>query len=123
LTAAQVEECYAAHVADIFRTVRFGLAEAHSRGEIMQFNYLVEQRAISGSPSGVFGIDYAHMPQAIAALARELLEMEATGDRPRVEKWFQKYAVMPPNLERALAKVSDVPVDVNPTFDFPEQIR
>jgi len=123
LNATQVEECYAAHVADIFRTVRFGLAEAHSRGEIMQFNYFVEQRAISETPSGVFAIDYARMPQAITGLARELLEMEATGDRARVEKWFQKYAVMPPNLEKALARVTDVPVDINPTFDFPDHIR
>ena len=31
---------YASYVAGIFRTVRFGIAEAHGQGEIMQFNYL-----------------------------------------------------------------------------------
>ena len=122
LTEVQVSECYAAHTADIFRTVRFGLEEAHSRGEIMQFNYMVAQQAISQDPSGMFVIDFVRMPQAVASLARELLEMEAGGDRARAEEWFEKYAVMPPNLERALEKVADVPVDINPTFTFQEKI-
>jgi hypothetical protein len=63
------------------------------------------------------------MPQAIETLARELLEMEATGDRSRVEGWFEKYAVMPATLSAALRKVADVPVDIDPQFSFPEPIR
>jgi hypothetical protein len=123
LTAAQVQECYAAHLADIFRTVRFGLAEAHSRGEIMQFNYFVDHGAIFQEPSGLFVIDHDRLSAAIASLARELLQMEATGDRTRVEKLFREQAYMPGYLEQALAGVADVPVDVNPTFSFPEAVR
>ena len=37
---------YASYVAGIFRTVRFGIAEAHGAGEMMEFNYLLEQGAI-----------------------------------------------------------------------------
>jgi hypothetical protein len=58
------------------------------------------------------------MPGAIAELAKQLLEMEATGDRNRVEKWFQKYEVMPEELRQALLKTSDIPVDVDPAFSF-----
>ena len=60
---------------------------------------------------------------AIAALAKELLEMEATGDRRRVETWFAKYDRMPPDLAKTLASQSDVPVDIDPVFSFPEPIR
>ncbi len=67
--------------------------------------------------------DSARMPQALASLARELLEMEATGDRARAEKWFQKYAAMPAELAAALARASDVPVDIDPIFSFLEPIR
>ncbi|MBI3669482.1 MAG: Zn-dependent hydrolase, partial [Acidobacteria bacterium] len=88
------------------------------------FGYLSEQGAITrDAASGRYVVDYARMPQAIATLAKELLEMEATGDRARVEKWFQKYAVMPPELAAVLAKVSDVPVDIDPVFSFAEPIR
>jgi hypothetical protein len=110
---------YASYVAGIFRTVRFGVAEAHGAGEIMQFNYYTEQGAIRRDPaSGLYVIDFEKMPVAIASLAKELLEQEATGDRTRTDAWFKKYGGMPPELSALLAKTSDIPVDIDPEFDF-----
>jgi hypothetical protein len=110
---------YASYVAGIFRTVRFGVAEAHGAGEIMQFNYYVEQGAISrDAVTGLYVIDFDKMPAAIASLAKELLEQEATGDRARTDAWFKKYGTMPPELSALLAKTSDIPVDIDPEFDF-----
>jgi hypothetical protein len=63
------------------------------------------------------------MPQAIATLAKELLEIEATGDRNRAEQWFKKYDSMPAGLKSALLSVKDVPVDVDPVSAFGEQIQ
>ncbi len=124
LPRARLDEYYASYVAGIFRTVRYGIAEAHGRAEMMEFNYLAEQQAIArDAGSGRYALDSARLPQALASLARELLEMEATGDRARAEKWFQKYAAMPAELAAALAKASDVPVDIDPIFAFPEPIR
>ncbi len=120
----RLEGYYASYVAGIFRTVRFSIAEAHGLAQIMEFNYLSERGAIQwDSAAGRYAADYARMPAAIAALAKELLEMEATGDRPRVEKWFRKYGAMPDALKNALAKASDIPVDIDPIFSFPEPIR
>jgi hypothetical protein len=115
---------YASYVAGIFRTVRFGVAEAHGAGEIMQFNYYVEQGAISrDAATGLYVIDFAKMPAAIASLAKELLEQEATGDRARTDAWFKKYGTMPPELSALLAKTSDIPVDIDPEFDFHPALR
>jgi hypothetical protein len=110
-------------VAGIFRTVRFGTAEAHGRGEMMEFNYLSEQNAIRRDTAGRYVIDYNRMPQAIASLSKELLEIEATGDRQRAEAWFAKYDQMPSHLQEAMATARDVPVDIYPLFDFPEQVQ
>src|SRR5579884_4084048 len=119
----KAQEFYASHVAGIFRTVRFGVAEAHGRAEMMEFNYLAEQGAIThDAQSGRYAIDFTKMPQAIAALAKELLEIEATGDRNRAEQWFKKYDSMPSELKSALANVKDVPVDIDPVSAFTEQI-
>jgi hypothetical protein len=112
-------QTYASYVAGIFRTVRFGVAEAHGAGEIMQFNYLVEQGAIRrDADTGVYVIEFDKMPAAIASLAKELLEQEATGDRTRTDAWFKKYGTMPYELGDLLAKATDIPVDVDPEFDF-----
>jgi hypothetical protein len=112
-------QTYASYVAGIFRTVRFGVAEAHGAGEIMQFNYLTEQGAIRrDDATGLSVIDFDKMPAAMAALAKELLEQEATGDPARTEAWFKKYGTMPPELDALLAKTTDIPVDIDPQFDF-----
>jgi len=117
-------EYYASYVGGIFRTVRFGVAEAHGRGEMMEFNYLVEQGALTrDSGTGLYAIAANRMPSAIASLAKQLLAMEATGERARVETWFAKYDKMPPELIRALATATDVPVDIDPVSSFPERIQ
>jgi hypothetical protein len=109
---------YASYVAGIFRTVRFGIAEAHGAAQMMEFNYLFEQGAIRRVADGLYEIDFAKMPGAIASLGKELLEQEATGDRARAEAWFKKYDAMPPELSASLAKNNDIPVDVDPQFSF-----
>jgi hypothetical protein len=123
ISQKQLQEAYAAYVAGIFRTVRFGTAEAHGRGEMMEFNYLSEQSAIRRDASGRYVIDYNRMPQAIASLSKELLEIEATGDRQRAEQWFAKYDQMPSALQQAMTQARDVPVDIYPLFDFPDQVQ
>jgi hypothetical protein len=119
----KLEECYASYVAGIFRTVRFGTAEAHGQAEMMEFNYLSERAAIKRESSGRYAIDYARMPEALGDLAKELLEIEATGDRQRAENWFKKYGTMPAELKAELKSASSVPVDVDPIFSFTERVR
>jgi hypothetical protein len=119
----RLEDDYISYVAGNLRTIRFGIAEPHGRAEMMEFNYLSTQGAITRDSSGRYAVVLEKMPAAIAALAKELLEQEATGDRARSEAWFAKYAVVPPELQQALDKVSDIPVDVEPIYSFEEAIR
>jgi hypothetical protein len=114
----KLEEYYASYVAGIFRTVRFGVAEAHGQAEMMEFNYLSERGAITRQSSGRYAIDYQRMPGDIKDLAKELLEIEATGDRARGESWFKRYGTMPPELQASLKSAVSVPVDVDPVFSF-----
>jgi hypothetical protein len=123
LPKARLEEYYASYLAGIFRTVRFGTGEAHGRAEMMEFNFLSERGAIQRDASGRYAVNFAKIPEAIAELARELLEIEATGDRDRAEKWFAKYGAMPTELQTALKSASDVPVDIDPVSSFPEPMR
>ncbi len=123
LAPERLPEMYASHVADFFRTARLSAAEAHGLAGIMEFNYLAEQRAIVHDPDGKYGIDLARMSDAIAALAKELLEQEATGDRARVEAWFKKYGSIPAELRTSLSGTSDVPIDIAPKFSFAEKIE
>jgi len=124
LPKEKLEEFYASYVGGIFRTVRFGVAEAHGQAEMMEFNYLSSRGAIRRESSWRYTIDYDKMPDAMADLAKELLEIEATGDRQRAENWFQKYGSMPSELKAILkTKTADIPVDVDPVFSFKRGVR
>jgi hypothetical protein len=124
LPKARREEYYASFVAGIFRTVRFGVGEAHGKAEMMAFNYLSEQRAIVRDPaSGLYGVDFAKIPGAFAKLAQELLTIEATGDRARSEAWFARYDKMPAELRASLEKAKDLPVDFDPRGPFAEGVE
>ena len=123
LPKEKMEEYYASYIADIFRTVRFGVGEAHGRAEMMEFNFLSECGAVARDAAGRYALNLDKMPDAIAALAKELLETEATGDRARAERWFAKYDAMPEELKESLQKTADIPVDIDPVFSFKEGVR
>jgi hypothetical protein len=131
----RVPEFYSSYVAGIFRSVRFGVSEAHGRAEMMEFNYLSSQGAVElqnvpgtmGETAGSHGkryvVNYEKMPEAINSLAKQLLLFEASGDRTGAETWFNKYDKMPEELKQALASTNDIPVDVEPIFSFPKTVR
>jgi hypothetical protein len=123
LPKEKLEEYYASYIAGIFRTVRFGAGEAHGQAQMMEFNYLSERGAIKRQPSGRYAIDYGAMPNALADLAKELLDIEATGSRDRAENWFKKYDVIPAELQVPLKAASKVPVDVDPVFSFADKVK
>jgi len=123
LPSTHLDEYYASYVGDLFRSVRFGAVEAHSQAETMELNYLLERGAVLRDPRGRYAMAYDKMPAAISDLSKELLEIEATGDRPRAEKWFARYSQLPDDVVRALNAARDVPIDVDPIFSFPQTVK
>jgi hypothetical protein len=120
----KLEEFYASYVGGMFRTVRFGVAEAHGQAEMMELNYLVERGAVTRENSGHYAIDYDKITGAVADLAKELLEIEATGDRQRAENWFAKYDKMSDEMKTALQKkTADIPVDIDPVYSFKRVVK
>jgi hypothetical protein len=120
---SELNAIYASYLAGVFRSLRFGTAEAHGRAQMMEFNYLLEQKALTQGADGRYTIDYAAMPSAIASLAEKLLQFEAKGDRAGVEAWFTKYDVMPAALTQALESTKDIPIDVTPQFELANEVR
>ncbi len=89
---------------------------------MMEFNYLVEQGAIRRE-NGKYAVDYTSIRAGLAKLAKELLEMEATGDRARAEAWMKKFDTMPAELQSAMKAATDIPVDLDPTFSFKDAVQ
>jgi hypothetical protein len=118
----QLKGYYASYVAELLRAARFGIGEAHGQAEVGEFNYLIENRAILRK-SGRYAVDYSRMPAAVEGLMKELLTIEATGDKQRAEDWVKKYGSITPELQQALNSVADVPVDVDPVFAMRKEVQ
>jgi hypothetical protein len=123
LPKGKLNEYYASYIAGNFRTVRFGAAEAHGQAEMMELNYYLEHGAVKRNADGKYSIDFQKIPELIETLAKELLTMEATGDRSKTESWFKKYDVVPPELQESLNRGKTVPVDIDPMFAFSRRVK
>jgi hypothetical protein len=108
---------YVTYLASMFRSVRFGIKEAHGRGVALQFNFLTDGGAIKfNEKSGTFSIDHSKIKQVVTKLTRDLLTIEAEGSYDKAKALLDKYAVMRPPMQQALDKLKSVPVDIEPVF-------
>jgi hypothetical protein len=107
---------YTTYLASMFRTLRFGLTEAHGRGMALQFNFMLNAKAVTVTPDGEFEVDYTRIKDAIRDLDTLLLTLEATGDFAGADKLLKAADTLPPGLAKALEKLKDLPVDIEPQF-------
>lgn len=108
---------YTTYLASMFRSVRFGITEAHGRGVAMQFNYLTDEGAIRyNAAKGTFGIDESKFKDGVRKLTHDLLTLEAEGSYEKAKAILDKFAVIRPEMKQAFDKLHDVPVDIEPLF-------
>jgi hypothetical protein len=105
---------YTTFLASSFRTLRFGVHEAHGKGMALQFNYLADKGAFVARADGTFSVDFQKVKGAVRDLVHDLLEIEATGDYARAKKMLDELGVLRPPLQRALDKLTDFPTDIEP---------
>lgn len=107
----------ATYLAGLFRSVRFGVGEAHGRSNIMQYNFLKEFGAVTFDPAtGRFSLDDARFANGIRTLSRRLLEIQALGNVEGARSFIARYGAMPAEVTSALGRLSHVPVDIRPAY-------
>ena len=108
---------YTTFLASAFRSVRFGITEAHGKGIAFQFNYLADQGAfVVNEENGTFSVDHSKIKDAVTKLTREILTVQAEGSYDKAKALLDQYAVIRPPMRRALDRLKDVPVDIEPIF-------
>jgi hypothetical protein len=118
---AMEEQMYVTYLAGIFRSVRFGIGEAHGRGMALQFNTLFDRGAILyDARTGLFRIHAGLMRSAARDLTAELMTLQAEGNYDRARSLFSTRAVIRPELQNALNRLADIPVDIAPNYPLAE---
>jgi len=119
--AAQ-RQLYTTYLASSFRTLRFGLNDAHGKGMAMQFNFYTDKGGYVAHADGTFSVDMEKMKAAVVELDHDLLTLEATGDYAGAKKMLDELGVVRPPLQRALAGLEDIPTDIEPIFVTAEEL-
>jgi len=113
---------YTTVLASAFRTLHFGLQDAHARGQAMQVNYLMDKGGYVERPDGTFAVDFGKIKQAVADLDRDLLTLEATGDYAGAKKMMETLAVLRPGIQKAVDRLGGVATDIEPVYVTAEQL-
>jgi hypothetical protein len=107
---------YDTFLASMFRSIRFGLSEAHGKGIALQINYLLDHGAVAVNADGTFAVVDAKIREAVVALTRELMTIEADGNYAGAQELLKTMVVVRPEVQRVLDKLTNVPVDIEPRF-------
>jgi hypothetical protein len=113
---------YTTFLASAFRSIRFGINEAHGRGQALQLNRLLDAGAFRVAADGTFSVDATRVKAAVADLTRELMTIEAHGDYVAAKQLLETMAVNRPQTLRVLERLETIPVDIEPRFTTAERL-
>jgi hypothetical protein len=104
------------YTAGMFRTTRFGVAEAHGLGMVLQANYLIDKGAVEITDLGRFRPVPELFEVTFRDLARDFLMIQALGDYDGAVTMVRQYGTVHPLMMAAITSLSDLPVDVDPNY-------
>ncbi len=114
---------YSTYVGGMFRSIRFGIHEAHGGGMAIQLNYIMEKGGIGVDENGCFFVNDDAIREAVRGLSHDVLVIEAEGDYEGAKQLIEKYRILSPETEAALKRIENVPIDIRPVFPIEETLK
>jgi hypothetical protein len=122
VNSAIARTMYPTFLASAFRSIRFGINEAHGRGIAVQVNFFLDAGAFTVRPDGTFAVDEAKMDAAVIALTREIMTLQAEGSYSKARELIDRLAIIRPQVQKVLDRLTGVPVDIEPKFVTAEKL-
>ena len=107
---------YTTFLASTFRSIRFGLNEAHGRGVAIQLNTFLDTGAVIAEPGGTFSVDHTKIRPAVEGLTHRLMMIQARGDFAAAQEIMDTLGVVRPEVKDILDRLQTIPVDIEPDF-------
>ncbi len=107
---------YTTFLASTFRSIRFGINEAHGRGVAIQLNTFLDAGAVTVGPDGRFRVDHSRIREAVEGLTSRLMTIQALGDYDEANRVLETLGVVRPEVRRVLDRLGNVPIDIQPRY-------
>lgn len=112
-------ETWVTFLAGTFRSVRFGINEAHGGGNAIIYNYLLEKGAYEYNPeTQKVKVNFEKIGPALEELANIVLMIQAEGNYQGAKDLIAKYVVNSPSMETLRKKLEHLPVDIKPVYEI-----
>lgn len=106
----------ATYAAGLFRSMRFGVHEAHGIGAAFQYSYYVDKGALTHQADGLYKIDFAKLEQAITDLVHDVVVVQGDGNYKEAKAFLSKYGHIDDGVRAVNASLGNVPVDIQPIY-------
>ncbi|MBE3072384.1 MAG: hypothetical protein IMZ67_05360, partial [Acidobacteria bacterium] len=113
---ARERSMYRTFLASAFRSIRFGLTEAHGKAIAIQLNFLLDAGAFVAEQDGTFSVNDAKIKDGVTRLTREIITLQAEGNSAKAKDMLQRLAVLRPEVAQALERLTHLPVDIEPVY-------
>jgi hypothetical protein len=115
------EQLLLSYFAGLFRSVRFGVSEAHGQGAALQINRFLQHGAATfDEKTGRFSVDFERLEEAMTMLVSDICMLQHEGVKDSVDAMLAHEGKLTPPIEQALAKLDGIPVDVRPVYPLAE---
>ena len=116
------KQMYVTYLASSFRSIRFGIKEAHGKGMALQFNYLMDEGAFNfNEKTNKLSVNFEKSKYAMKKLTCEIMTIQAEGSYEKAKAMLDKYAVMHPMIQKVLERLTAIPVDIAPHYPLAEK--
>jgi len=111
-------------LAGAFRSMRFGIGEAHGGGNAIIYNYLLEKGGFAfDNKTQKVRVDFVKVYPALKELCNLVLTIQAEGNYQGAKDLIAKYAVNSPTIETLRKKLEKLPVDIKPVFEIEQKLK
>ncbi len=105
-------------MASTFRSVRFGVASAHGKANMIRFYYFQEMGAFSRDEvTGTYSVDFEKMKEAMTSLTVEIITMQGLGDYEKVSNVVEEKGYIRTQLQSDLNRLNELSIPVDLVFE------
>ncbi|MFN3695007.1 MAG: dipeptidyl-peptidase 3 family protein, partial [Ignavibacterium sp.] len=118
------KQVWVTFLAGAFRSMRFGIGEAHGGGNAIIYNYLLEKGAYAyDDKTQKVKVDFEKIYPALRELCNLVLTIQAEGNYQAAKDLITKYAVKSKSIETLTKKLESLPVDIKPVFEIEKKLN
>ena len=118
------KEIWVTFLAGAFRSMRFGIGEAHGGGNAIIYNYLLEKGGfVFDERTKKVSVDFEKIYPALKELANIVLTIQAEGNYDGAKNLMTKYAVNSTTIDLLRKELETLPVDIKPVFEIEQKLK